>query len=205
VELDDVIDQMIAERVIHRHRRTWLVLFIVLLAAILVVWLLHGWDRPASRTIDTVQGPTSLELGRYQFDFDSATIEHTPKGRLTDASSKVVVKLGLRNIDDETKKSESISGDLLYLVTKKGDPVRSNGATCRDELNHVLVYGLPAEDCTTEFEVPVGYDDTDVEVAVVEEEYRGDDDIIGATDKPYWHEGHARVVVRLTAEVVTTK
>jgi hypothetical protein len=200
VELDEVIDQMIAERVIHRHRRKWIVFFVLLFVGILVVWLLNGWDEPKRKVIKTVDAPYTFEGGRFEYQINEATLHHTPKGKYTDASAQLIVRMGIRNIDDETKKSNSVSGHLLYLLPRSGKPVASNGATCNDDLNYKLVYGLPTQACTVRFEVPPTYKDKDVRMAIIAEEFRDDANIIGASENPYWHDGHVELIVRMTAK-----
>jgi hypothetical protein len=204
VELDDVIDQMIAERVIHRHRRKWLVLIALIVVLVLVVLLLGGWKERTGALIDVVEAPYSVNAGRFEIGVKSAVIRHTPKGKYTDAETVVQVGIDVRNIDDETRASESVGNAVLQLATKNDDVLQSKGATCRGELNYKLVYGLPALNCVAEFEVSAGYDDTDVKVGVVGEEYRSDEGF-GVVDRPYWHDGHALVVVRMTATKETVR
>jgi hypothetical protein len=204
VELDDVIDEMIAERVIHRHRWKWITFFVALVVAVALVWVLGGWKEPDTRVIDTVEAPYTVESGRFKFDIESARIVQTPKRKFTEAKAELIVKLGVTNTDDETKTSASVGNGLLYLVPRKGKPIESNGASCRGELNYNLVYGLPAESCESKFEVPPGYSDTEVEIGVFTEVYEADEGI-AVSDKPWWQRGEAQVVVRMTAEVVVDK
>jgi len=200
VELDEVIDQMIAERVIHRHRRTWIVFFVLLFAGILLVWLLDGWDEPERKVIKTVDAPYTFEGGRFEYRINAATLHHTPKGKYTDAAAELIVSMGIRNVDEETKESNSVSGDQLYLLPKSGKPVASNGATCHGDLNYKLVYGLPTQKCTVKFDMPPTYKETDVRMAIIAEEFRDDGKIIGASDNPYWHGGDVKLIVKLTAK-----
>jgi hypothetical protein len=203
VELDEVIDQMIAERVIHRHRRKWIALFVLLVVGILLVWLFNGWDEPERPDIKTADAPYTIDGGRFEYQISDATLHHTPKGKYTDASAELTVSMGIRNIDEETKESSSVPGDLLYLLPHKGEAVASSGATCNGDLNYNLVYGLPAQDCTVRFKVPPTYTDTDVRIAIVGEEYRSDAGVIGSSDDPYWHDGHVELIVKMTAKEST--
>ena len=41
--LDDVIDAMIADRVIHRHRRKWLIAIAIVVVLAVVVFFTGGW------------------------------------------------------------------------------------------------------------------------------------------------------------------
>jgi hypothetical protein len=200
VELDEVIDQMIAERVIQRHRRKWIVFFALLFVGILVVWLLNGWDEPKRTTIKTVDAPYTFEGGRFEYQINAATLHHTPKGKFTEASAQLIVSMGIKNIDSEKKESNSVSGNLLYLLPRTGKPVASNGATCNGDLNYKLVYGLPTQECTVKFDVPPTYEDTAVRMAIFAEEFRDDGNIIGVSDEPYWHEGHIELIVKMTAK-----
>jgi hypothetical protein len=200
VELDEVIDEMIAERVIHRHRRKWIVFFVLLVVGILVVWLLNGWDEPKRTVIKTVDAPYTFEGGRFEYQISDAALHRTPKGKYTDASAELIVSMGIKNIDEETKESTSVQGDLLYLLPRNGKPVASNGATCNGDLNYKLVYGLPTQECTVRFEVPPTYTDTDVRMAIFTEEFRSDADIIGASENPYWHEGDIELIVKMSAK-----
>ncbi len=204
MELDDVIDQMIAERVIHRHRRKWIIALALLVVFIVVVYFLGGWERRVGRGVDEVSAPTTLNVGRFEIGIKKATIEHKKAGEYSEAETKLKLLIDVRNVDEETHRSDSLTDNVLRLVTTQGKIINSDGAECRGELNYPLVYGLPAEECVSEFEVPTGYKDTDVEIGVVSEEFRGDEGI-GITDQPYWQEGPALVVVQLKAEVVTVK
>jgi hypothetical protein len=119
----------------------------------------------------------------------------------------VQVYFDLKNIDEETKASNSMQGRLLRLVPGGGaDLIESNGATCHDELNVVIVYGLPSQPCFAKFDVPADFAADVVEIGVMAEEYTSDDDVLGADDKPYWHSaGVAHSVIRLKATVETEK
>lgn len=204
MELDDVIDQMIVERVIHRHRRKWVIGFVLLVVFIVAVYFLGGWERHVGRGVDEFPAPATLNTGRFEVGIKTATIEHTKADKYSKAESVLKVSIDVRNVDEETHRSESLTDDVLRLVTAQDKLISSNGAECRGELHYPLVYGLPAEECVSEFELPAGYDDTEVEIGVVSEVYRGDEGI-GVTDDPYWQEGHGLAVVQLQAKVVTKK
>ena len=45
--LDDVIDAMIADRVIHRHRRKWLIALALVVVLVLVILFTGGWKEKA--------------------------------------------------------------------------------------------------------------------------------------------------------------
>lgn len=204
MELDDVIDQMIAERVIHRHRRKWIAFFVVVLLAISLIWVLNGFDEPQKRTLETVQAPHGFELGRWEYNFESATITNEPKGKYTEAKSTVTLKVALKNLDSETKQSNSLSSGRLLLVPKKGKLIDSQGAKCRGQSSYKIVYGLPAEECTISFEVPPPFHETALRVAVLTEEFKSDTGI-STSDKPYWHDGDAQIIVEFTATEVPAK
>jgi hypothetical protein len=201
VELDDVIDQMIAERVIHRHRRKWIIAVALLVVFIVIVYFLGGWEKRVGRSVEEVPAPATFNVGRFEIGIKTAQIEHTKAGKYTEAETVLKLYIDVRNVDEETHTSDSLTDNVLRLVTDK-KIIESNGANCRGELNYPLVYGLPAEECVSEFEVPAGYEDTDVEIGVVSEEFRGDEGI-GLVDDPYWQEGKALAVVQLKAKVVT--
>jgi hypothetical protein len=204
--LDDVIDAMIADRVIHRHRRKWLIAVALILALAVVVFFAGGWKEKKGRKVDTLQAPVTLTAGRYEYGFTSATIVRVPKTTYDPASSKVVVSLDLKNMDTETKETESIMGSLLQLVPADGsDFVKSNGATCHDQLNYRLVYGLSALACTAEFKVPNDFKDPIIEIGVLGEKYESDNALLGLSDKPYWHNEAPEAVVQLKATIRTEK
>ncbi len=203
MELDEVLDQMIAERVIHRHRRKWIAAFVALVLAIGLIWVFGGWSEPARADVDIVQAPYTIRTGRFEFQIDSATLTKTPAGKYSEAKAEITVRMGIRNIDEETQESDSVLSDLLYIAVKKGDPIKSSGTTCNGELNYKLVYGLPTQECSVRFEVPPTYSDTAVRLAVFDEEYRSDSGTIGATDEEYWHTGDLQVIVELTAKQET--
>ena len=199
MELDEVLDQMIAERVIHRHRRLWIALLAAIVVAIGLIWVFGGWDQPARSDIEIVQAPYTVQAGRFEYQIESATLTKKPATKYSEAEADITVRMGIRNIDEETKESTSLVGDRLYIAPKKLDPIESSGATCNGDLNYKLVYGLPTQDCTVRFKVPPTYSDTAVRLVVFDEEYRSDSDVIGATGEPYWHDGHIRLIVELTA------
>lgn len=197
MELDDVIDAMIADRVIHRHRRKWLVLIATVVVLALVILALGGWKEYQGRKIPTLEAPASIDAGRFQLEITGAKIIHRPKTTNTEGKSRVEVELDIRNIDDEEKTSNSMSGDMLRLVTP-GEILKSNGATCNGDLGYKLVYGLPAVHCTSKFDVPAGFSTTVLEVGVVGEVHKASD-VLGSTDDPFWQDGKALAVVRITA------
>jgi hypothetical protein len=202
--LDDVIDAMIAEKVIHRHRRKWLIAIAVVVVLALVILLTGGWKEKTGRTVKTVEAPVTVEAGRFEYGFSTAEIVRTPKGPSQAAETRVEVKLELKNIDDEKKKTEFIHGELLVLVPGAGkDPIESNGATCRGELGYRLVYGLPGETCSAKFEVPVDFQADVIEIGVLGEQFVGDNGLLGATEEPYWQSPVPEAVVRMPATVRT--
>ena len=203
MELDEVLDQMIAERVIHRHRRKWIIGFVAFVVAVGLIWILGGWEEPARSDVDVVQAPYTVQTGRFEYQIESAVLSKKPAGKYSDAEANMIVRMGIRNIDTETQESDSIKSDLLYVGQKKGEPIASSGATCNGDLNYKLVYGLPTQDCTVRFKMPPTYTDTAVRLIVLAEEYRSDSGSIGATDDEYWHTGRVQLVVELTATVET--
>jgi hypothetical protein len=204
VELDDVIDQVIAERVINRHRGKWIALFALLVVLALVILVLGGWKAPTGRQVPTYKAPYTVAAGRFEFSFESAELKITPATKYDEAKTTVSVTVFIKNIDGETRTTYSMSGNLLRLVPTKGKLVESNGATCDADLNYKIVYGLPAKKCTASFDVPASYRDTAVEIGVFAESYESDDDPM-ATDQPYWHNEKAVAVVQLEAKIVTEK
>lgn len=202
--LDDVIDAMIADRVIHRHRRKWMIAIGIVVALVLVIFLTGGWKERKGRTVETVSAPVTVEAGRYEFGFTSAKIIRKPKTDYSEAETRLQVYFELKNIDNEEKESQSLSGGLLNLVPGGGkDLIESNGATCHGELNHVLVYGLPAQSCYTKFEVPVDFSAKQIEIGVLGEKYDSDSALLGASEEPYWHNEEPVKVVRLETTTET--
>jgi hypothetical protein len=203
VELDEVIDAMIADRVIHRHLRKWVIGFAVLVALVLLIWATGGWNKRTERSAEVFQAPVTLEAGRYEMHFTGAKVISKPKGEYTDAETRVEVAFDLRNIDEETKTTSSVNDRLLRLIPARGSKlIESNGATCRDQLNYGTVYGLPPVPCVAKFEVPIGFKDTDIEIGVLAEEFFGDDSL-GSDSKPYWHGEKVVGVVQLKATLET--
>ncbi|WP_112245450.1 hypothetical protein [Kribbella monticola] len=204
--LDDVIDAMIADRVIHRHRRKWLIAIAAVLVLALVIFVTGGWKEKKGRKVDTLKAPVTLTAGRYEFGFTSAEIIRTPKTTYDPAKSRLVVSFDLKNVDTEKHETQSLSGDLLQLVPGHGaDLIDSNGATCRDQLNYKLVYGLPAVPCTAEFKVPNDFKESVVEIGVLGEKWESDNALLGLSDKPYWHNEEATAVVQLETTIKTEK
>ncbi|GAA1539809.1 hypothetical protein [Kribbella lupini] len=204
--LDDVIDAMIADRVIHRHRRKWLIALALVVVLAVVIWLTGGFKEYGGRTIPTVDAPTTVEAGRFEFGFTEAKIIREPKTDYSEAKARVQVYFDLKNTDEETKTSIVMSGKILRLVPGGGaDVIESNGATCHGELNVLQVYGLPSQPCFAKFDVPADFTADVVEVGVIAEEFKSDDGVIGASEEPYWHSGAAHSVVRLKATVEIEK
>ncbi|QNE19877.1 hypothetical protein F1D05_20645 [Kribbella qitaiheensis] len=204
--LDDVIDAMIADRVIHRHRRKWLIVIAAILVLAAVIFVTGGWKEKKGRKVDTLEAPVTLTSGRYEYGFTSAEIIRSPKTTYDPAKSRLVITFDLKNVDSEKKTSQSLSGDLLKLVPEDGsDPIKSDGASCRGQLNYKLVYGLPALTCTAEFKVPNDFKATVVEIGVLGERFEADSALLGLSNKPYWHNEVADAVIRIPATTRTEK
>jgi hypothetical protein len=210
--LDDVIDAMIADRVIHRHRRKWLIAIALVVVLALVILVTGGWKEKKGRAVDTVQAPITLEAGRFEFGISNARIIRTKKTTYNPAKASLVVSMEVKNIDSETKKSVVLSGDLLQMVpgpdlikvTGK-ELIKSNGATCHGELNYVFVYGLPAQSCTAKFDVPANFSAKEIEVGVLAEQFISDDTLTGASGDPYWQNETPQAVVRVPTTVEAAK
>jgi hypothetical protein len=201
--LDEVIDAMIADRVIHRHRRIWLLLIALIVAAALVVLATGGWKEKKGRTVPTLQAPATVTAGRYEFNFTKAEIVRKPKTDYSEAETTLKVYFTAKNIDSEEHKSESVQGSLLRFVPGGGqDLVDSNGGDCHGALNWKLVYGLPPEECSTEFKVEPDFAADMVEVGVLGERYEGDNGSLGLNEKPYWQHETPAAVVQLKPTVV---
>jgi hypothetical protein len=210
--LDDVIDAMIADRVIHRHRRKWLIAFALVLVLALVIQVTGGWKEKKGRTVDTVQAPTTLEAGRFEFGVSSARIIRTKKTTYDPAKASLVVSMEVKNIDSETKESVVMSGDLLQIVpgpdlikTNGKELIKSSGATCHDKINYLFVYGLPAQSCTVKFDVPANFSAKEVEIGVLAEQFTSDDTLTGASGDPYWQRATPQAVVRVPTTVEEAK
>jgi hypothetical protein len=202
--LDDVIDAMIADRVIHRHRRKWLAAIAVLMILAVVIWFTGGWSRKTGRLVDTVQAPVTLQAGRFEYGITTAKLIRTPKTRYSAAKTRLEVSIEVKNIDDELRQSYFMPGGFLRLVPGQGkDPIASNGATCHGKLNYLFVYGLPPQSCFAKFDVPAGFSAKEVEIGVVRERFESDDALFGASEKPYWHDEEAVAVVKVPTTTVT--
>jgi len=201
--LDDVIDAMIADRVIHRHRRKWLIAIALVVVLALVVLFTGGWKQKQGRKVPTLTAPVTLTAGRFEFDFTKAEIVRTPATKYSEAKAELRVYFDAKNVDDEEHTSKNVDGDLLRLVPGGGkDLVKSNGNDCRGILGWELVYGLPPESCFTKFDIPANFTADVVEVGVLGEKYESDDAVMGANDAPYWHNEEANAVVQLKPTVV---
>ncbi|MGW6197588.1 hypothetical protein ACWF0M_15700 [Kribbella sp. NPDC055110] len=201
--LDEVIDAMIADRVIHRHRRIWLLVIALIVAAALVVLATGGWKEKKGRTVPTLQAPATVTAGRFEFNFTKAEIVRKPKTEYSEAETTLKVYFTAKNIDSEEQKSESVGRDLLAFVPGGGnDLVDSDGGDCHDGLNWQLVYGLPPEACSTKFKVEPDFAADMVEIGVLGEEYKGDNGSLGLNEKPYWQGATPAAVVQLKPTVV---
>jgi hypothetical protein len=204
--LDEVIDAMIADRVIHRHRRKWLIAIAVLVALVLVVLATGGWKQKQGRKVPTLQAPATVTAGRYEFGFDHAEIVRTPKTKYDPAKAVVRVYLTAKNIDSEEHTSQRPNSSLLRLVPgNQQDLIESEGVNCRGSNVWVLVYGLPPEDCHTDFEVGPNFAAETVEVGVLAEEYKATEGVFGAGDDEFWQDPTATAVVQLKPKVVVEK
>ncbi|MGZ0149829.1 hypothetical protein ACXJJ3_22405 [Kribbella sp. WER1] len=202
--LDEVIDAMIADRVIHRHRRVWLLVIALVIAAILVVLATGGWKEKKGRTVPTLDAPATVTAGRFEYTFTKAEIWRKPKTEYSKAEASLKVYFTAKNIDSEEQTSDSVQGNLMRFVPPNhADLVESNGNSCKgDNLNWVLVYGLPPEECSTKFDVGPNFAQQEVEIGILQEHYEGDNSALGANPKPYWHNEDAAAVVRLKTSVV---
>lgn len=201
--LDDVIDAMIADRVIRRHGRKWLIAIAIVVVVALVILATGGWKERKGRLVPTYTAPATVMAGKWEFSFSKAEIVRKPKTDYSEAKAELRVYFELKNVDNEERKSDNLNGRLLRLVPGGGqDLIDSNGASCRGELNWVLVYGLPPESCFTKFDIPADFDADAVEVGILGEQYISAPGIMGANPDPYWHAERAEAVVRLPATVV---
>jgi hypothetical protein len=201
--LDDVIDAMIADRVIHRHRRKWLTAIALVVVLALVILATGGWKEKQGRSVPTLTAPVTVESGKWEYNFTKAEIRVKKKGEYTDAQTELRVYFDLKNIDAEEQTSDTLNGDLLLFVPGSGqENIDSNGADCRGELNWVIVYGLPPESCFTTFKVAPEFTADLVEVGVLGERYESDNGLLGANEDPYWHNERPDAVVQLKPTVV---
>ncbi|TDD46859.1 hypothetical protein E1263_35725 [Kribbella antibiotica] len=205
--LDDVIDDLIADRVIRRHRRTWLIVIGAVVVIALLVLVTGGWKEKTGRAVPTlvatVDAPATVSAGRWEYSFSKAEIIREPKTEYSAAKAELRVYFDLRNIDTEEKESDSLAGNLVRLVPGGGqDLIESNGGTCRGEIGWVMVYGLPAESCFTKFEIAPDFSADQIEVGILGEQYISDNGLLGANEEPYWHLPEATAVVRLKPSVV---
>jgi hypothetical protein len=204
--LDDVIDAMIADRVINRHRRKWLIALALVVVLALVVLVTGGWKEKHGRTVPTLEAPATITAGRWEFNFTKAEILRTPKGEYTDAKAKLRVYFDAKNVDTEKHQSNSVESKLLRFVPGGGkDLVESNGGTCKGVINWTIVYGLPPESCYTDFDVDPGFSADQVEVGVLAESFEADNAVLGQDDTPYWHDEVPTAVIRLKPKVVIDK
>lgn len=203
--LDDVIDAMIADRVIHRHRRKWLIAVGLVLVLALVIFLTGGWKEHKGRAVDTFDAPTTLKAGRFEVGISAAKIIRTPKTEYSPAKARLEVELQLKNIDEEERSSSSFNGDeLLWWIVPGKDPIKPANVSCKDGvIGYVLVYGLPAEKCVAKFDVSPNYKGELTEIAVLAESYDSDSGVLGASEDPYWHNETALAVVRVPTTITT--
>ena len=201
--LDDVIDAMIADRVIHRHRRKWLIAIALVVVLALVILATGGWKEKVGRTVPTMTAPATVESGKWEYNFTKAEIRVRPKSEYREAEAELRVYFDLKNIDSEEMTSDSLQGKMLVFVPGGGQEfVESNGGDCRGELNWVVVYGLPPESCFTTFKVEADFRSELVEIGVQGERYESDSAVLGANEDPYWHNERPDAVVQMKPTVV---
>lgn len=201
--LDDVIDAMIADRVIHRHRRKWLIAIALVVVLALVILATGGWKEKVGRTVPTLTAPATVEAGKWEYNVTKAEIRVRKKSEYREAEAELRVYFDLKNIDEEEKTSDSLQGKLLVFVPGGGqDLVESNGGECHGVLNWVVVYGLPPESCFTTFKVPADFSADLVEIGIQGERYESDNGLLGANEDPYWQNPRPDAVVQLKPTVV---
>jgi hypothetical protein len=203
--LDDVIDAMIADRVIHRHRRKWLIALGIVVVLAVVIFFTGGWKEKKGRTVDTVDAPVTLEAGRFEIGVSDAKIIRTPKTEYSPAKARLAVTLQLKNTDDEEHESVRFDDDMLRWVIPGKDPVKPANVKCKDEavLGYILVYGLPAESCVATFDTSPNFKTDKIEIGVLKESYTSDSGLLGATDTPYWQGAEPVAVVRVPTTIET--
>jgi hypothetical protein len=183
--LDDVIDAMIADRVIHRHRRKWLIAVGLVVVLAIVIFFTGGWKEHKGRTVDTLDAPTTLKAGRFEIGVTAATIVHTPKTDYEPAKARLELAVQLKNIDEETHTSATFSEDkLLNWIVPGKDLIKPSAMKCKDKkiIGYYLVYGLPA---------------------VWAESYDSDEGLFGASDNPFWHNEAPLAAVRVKTTSTT--
>lgn len=202
--LDEVIDAMIADRVIHRHRRIWLLVIALVVVAALVILATGGWKEKKGRTVPTFTAPATVTAGRFEYNLTKAEIVRKPKTQYDEAESTLMVYLDAKNIDSEEHESTRIDPSMFRFVPGGGaDNVEGDSATCKDDrIGWRLVYGLPPESCVVKFKVGPNFTADVVEIGVLQEHYVSDNSALGANDDPYWHDEDAAAVVRLEPKVV---
>lgn len=201
--LDDVIDAMIADRVIHRHRRKWLIALALVVVLAVVIFFTGGWKEKQGRRVDTLDAPVTIEAGRFEVGISKAIIWRTPKTEYSEAKSRLAVEVQLKNIDEEDRTSTRFDSDLLRWVIPGKDPIKAENVTCKEVIGYILVYGLPAESCVVEFKVSPNFSTDQVEIGVLAERYTADSGLLGASEKPYWHNEQAKAVVRVPTTIET--
>ncbi|MEU4391016.1 hypothetical protein [Kribbella sp. NPDC023855] len=203
--LDDVIDAMIADRVIHRHRRKWLIAIGIVVVLAVVIFFTGGWKEKKGRTVDTVDAPVTLEAGRFEIGVSDAKIIRTPKTEYSPAKARLEVALQLKNIDEEEHTSARFGSDMLRWVIPGKEPVKPKyNVKCKNtDAGAVIVYGLPAEACVVTFDTSPNFKTDKVEIGVLKESYRSASGLLGATEKPYWQGEEAVAVVRVPTKIET--
>lgn len=203
--LDDVIDAMIADQVIHRHRRKWLIALGIVVVLAVVIFFTGGWKEKKGRTVDTMDAPVTLKAGRFEIGVSDAKIIRKPKTEYSPAEARLAVTVQLKNTDDEEKASIRFGSDMLRWVVPGKEPIKPANVKCKDEavLGYTLVYGLPAEACVATFDTSPNFKTDQIEIGVLKESYRSASGLLGATEKPYWQGEEAVAVVRVKTEIVT--
>lgn len=203
--LDDVIDAMIADRVIHRHRRKWLIALGIVVVLAVVIFFTGGWKEKKGRTVDTVDAPVTLEAGRFEVGVTEAKIIRTPKTDYSPAKARLEVALQLKNIDDEEHTSARFDSDMLRWVIPGKEPVKPKyNVKCKNtDAGAVIVYGLPAEACIATFDTSPNFKTDKIEIGVLKESYRSDSGLLGATDRPFWQGEEPVAVVRVPTKLET--
>ena len=203
--LDDVIDAMIADQVIHRHRRKWLIALGIVVVLAVVIFFTGGWKEKKGRTVDTMDAPVTLKAGRFEIGVSDAKIIRKPKTEYSPAEARLAVAVQLKNTDDEEKASVRFDSNMLRWVVPGKEPIKPANVKCKDEavLGYTLVYGLPAEACVATFDTSPNFKTDQIEIGVLKESYRSASGLLGATEKPYWQGEEAVAVVRVKTTIET--
>ena len=201
--LDDVIDAMIADRVIHRHRRKWLIVIASILVLAVVVLFTGGWKEKVGRKVATLAGAGHADRRPVRVQLHQGRDHPEPEDEYSAAEAELRVYFDLKNIDTERRhqshpRQSAATGprrrQRVRQVQRRDLPAASwLAARLRAAAGELLQRSSRCRPTSppTRSRSASWASSTSPTTA-----------LLGANDEPYWHNEAADAVVQLKPTIV---